>query len=103
MFGLGHDDAIHQNARYPDQPGVQAPVSAMRSTWTMTTPPELRAAVGDRQRFKDQRLLLHRDIAVRVGAGAPQDRYIDRPRLVEQVLLAAECDDFDDILGRSRR
>ena len=101
MFGRGHDDAIHQNARYPDEPGVQAAGFGDALDLDDDDAARVAGGRGDRQRFKDQRLLLHRDVAVRIGAGAPQDRDIDRTRLVEQVFLAAQRDDLDDILGRT--
>ena len=54
---------------------------------------------GDRQRLEHERLALHGDVAVGVGGGAAQDRHVDRQRAVEEVLLAAQRQRLDEVLG----
>ena len=45
-----------------------------------------------RQIVEGQRLLLHRDVAVVVGGGSPDNRDVDRKRLVEQPRFAIDFD-----------
>ena len=63
-------------------------------------PPGVVRRHRQRQRVAGQRLPLHRDVAGRVGGGAANDRDIDREGLVEQVLLAADLHQLDQVLGR---
>ena len=71
----------------------------MRSTWAMTMPPELRAAIAMREAFERQRLALHRDVAVGIGGRAADHADVDRERPVEQVLLAVERHQRDEVVG----
>ena len=53
----------------------------------------------DRQPVERERLALHRDVAVRVGGGAADDGDMDRERLVEQEVLAADAQQRAQVLG----
>ena len=57
---------------------------------------------GHRQHLALDRLALHRDVAVLVGGRAPDDGHVDRERVVQQPLAAAQRDDLDEVLGRGR-
>src|SRR4029079_4640034 len=59
---------------------------------------------GDRQRqvLERERFALGRDIAVRIRGGAADQRYLDRERLVEKVLLAVDLHQPHDVLGGQR-
>jgi UV DNA damage repair endonuclease len=46
VFGLGLHHAVHHDARDATRRELRVWRSAMRSTWTITSPPELRAAVA---------------------------------------------------------
>ena len=52
---------------------------------------------GDRQSLQRQRLLLHSDVAVRIGRGAANDADIDRKGLVEEIFLAIDFHQANDI------
>ena len=78
------------------------PRSAMRSTCAMTMPPRVARRHGDGQRLQRQRLALHGDVAVGVGGGAADDADVDREGLVEQVLLAVDRHQRDQVLGGAR-
>ena len=56
----------------------------------------------DRQRVQGHRLMLHGDVALGVGGGAAQQSHIDRDRRQEQVVLAGQGDDLQDVLGSAR-
>ena len=47
-----------------------------------------------------QRLLLHAEVAGRIGAGGADQRHVDRSGLVEQPLLAFDLDQLDDVIVR---
>ena len=53
-----------------------------------------------RERVQGGGLALHRHVAVLVGRRAAQERHVDRRARVEEVLLAVELDEPDDLLGR---
>ena len=89
LLRRGHDDAVHQHAGYPHEAGVQAAGFSDALDLDDDDAAGVAGRRGDRQRLEDQRLPLHGDVAVRVRSGAAQDRDIDRPRLVEQILRAA--------------
>ena len=55
---------------------------------------------GDCQHLDGERLLLHREVAVDVRRGGPDDADIDRERLVEQVFLAVDRHQLDQVLLR---
>ncbi|MEZ5861283.1 MAG: hypothetical protein R3D28_20285 [Geminicoccaceae bacterium] len=59
-------------------------------------------STGDREVLAEERLVLHRDVAALVGRGAADDRDIDRKAAEEQVLLAPDGDELDQVLGRAR-
>jgi hypothetical protein len=54
---------------------------------------------GDRKRLQSQRFLFHGEIAVGIAGGRANDSDVDGKRLVEQALLAAQGDQFDQVLG----
>jgi hypothetical protein len=55
---------------------------------------------GDGERLQRQRFLLHRQITVRVAGCSPDDTDIDREPLVEEIFLAVDFHQADDVLLR---
>jgi hypothetical protein len=55
---------------------------------------------GHGERLHGQRLALHGDVSLRIRGGPAQERHVDRQRLVEQVVLTADGDQLDAVLGR---
>ena len=96
-----HDDAIDERARDLHLPRVERPQLGDALDLHDHQPAGVVRRHRQRQRFDRQRLALHGDVAVRVGGGAANDADIDRDRLVEEILLAADRHQFDHILGRS--
>jgi hypothetical protein len=98
----GDHHAVHQGAGDAHQAGVEA----ARLGQALHLHDDHAAGVarrrGDRQRLEDERLALHGDVAVGVRGGAAQDRHVDRQGAVEEVLLAAERDRLDEVLGGAR-
>ena len=66
----------------------------------MTIPPLFRAAMAIDEHLALDRLALHRQVAVLVGGRAADDRDVDRERVEEQPLAAAQRHDLDEVLGR---
>ena len=101
VFGLlGDHHAVDQNAGYLDLPRVQR--AALGNAFDLN---DDRAAGiarrhGDRLGLEGQRLLLHGDVAVGIGGGAADDADVDREGLVEEVFLAVDLHQADDVPGR---
>src|SRR6478672_3985692 len=95
-----HDDAIDDRARDLHLPRVERPRLGDALDLRDHQPARVVRRQRERQRFDRQRLALHGDVAVRVGGGAANDADIDRDRLVEQIFLAPDRHQFDQILGR---
>jgi hypothetical protein len=93
-------DAIDQCPRYLYLSRVERPCLGDALDLRDHQPARVVRRHRERQRFDRQRLALHGDVAVRVGGGAPNDADINRDRLVEQIFLAPDRHQFDQILGR---
>src|SRR6266404_8553724 len=95
-----HDDAIDDRARDLHLPRVERPRLGDALDLRDHQPARVVRRHRERQRFNRQRLALHGDVAVRVRSGAAINADIDRDRLVEQILLAPDRHQFDQIFGR---
>ena len=95
----GDDDAIDENSRHLHLPGMER--AGLGDTLHLGDDETARVARRHRhhQVVEGQRLLLHGDVAGGIGGGAADERDVDRKRLVEQPLLAAEGDQLDQVLG----
>ena len=95
-----HHDAIDQRAGYLHLTRVEAVHLGEPLHLRDHQPPGVVRCHRHRQRVAGQRLPLHGDVAGRVSGGAANDRDIDREGLIEQVFLAADLHQLDQILGR---
>ena len=101
VFGLfSHHDAIDQNAGNFYLPRVQR--ATLGDAFDLHDDDAAGVARRHRDglRFQRQRLLLHGDIAVRIGRRAANDADIDREGLVEQVFLAVDFHDPNEVVCR---
>ena len=102
MWYSGFSATTTQSTRIPGIftcRGLSDPRSAMRSTCTMTMPPELRAAIAIARPSSVSASRLHRDVAVGIGGGAADHADVDRKGAIEKVLLVAQRHERDEILG----
>ena len=101
VFGLlGDDHAVDEDAGNLDLPRVER--AALGDALDLDD--DRAAGVvrrhGDGLRFQGQRLALHGDVAVGIGGGAADNADVDREGLVEQVFLAIDLHQADDVPGR---
>ena len=101
IFGLGHHDAVDQNAGDLDLARIEAAALGDALDLRDDDAAGIVRGHGDGQRLQRQRLLLHGEIAVGIGGGGADDADVDRKRLVEQAFLAAERDQLDHVLSRA--
>ncbi len=98
----GHDDIVDHDARDLDQLAGQR--ARGRDPLDLgdhdPAPPPGRGR--DRKILAEERLALHREVAALVRGGRPDHRDVDRERLVEQDLLAAEGQELDQVVDRTR-
>ena len=95
-------DVVDQRGR--DLHVADAQAAAGRELADLCDDDATAVACGHRhgQHLALDRLALHGDVAVLVGGRAPDDGDVDRERVVEQPLAAAQRDDLDELLGRGR-
>ena len=102
ILGTGDDDAVDQDARDLDLARVEAaPLGDALDLDDDDAAGVVRGG-GDGEHLQREGLLLHRDVAVGIGGRAADDPDIDRERLVEQVVGAADRHQLDDVLGGAR-
>ena len=97
---VGDDDAIDQNAGNlhvlrADRAGLDDALDLRDDDAAIVV-----RGHGLGEHVQRQRLLLHADVAGRVGAGAADEGHVDLRRRVEQPLLAVDDDMLDDLFGR---
>src|SRR5450631_1580606 len=99
LMRFGHDDAVHEDARDLHLPRRQR--AALGDALHLGNDDTV--AVLGRHRHGEvtegERFALHGDIAEGVGGAAADEGDVDAADLVEQPLLAADFDEFDDVLG----
>jgi hypothetical protein len=100
VFGLGYDDTVDEHAGYLYVLRLQR--SPLGDPFHLDD--DKSAAVvyrgGDGKGLEEQSLVLHADIAGRVGGGAAKERDIQPLEcLVEQVLFAADCHQLYAVFG----
>jgi hypothetical protein len=88
--GLGDDDAIDQDARDLDLARAERAALGDALDLHDHQPAAVARRHGDRQALERQGLALHGDVAVGIGGRAADDGDVDREGLVEEVLLAAD-------------
>ncbi len=97
----GDDDAIDQDTGNLHRPRIERSLLRRCALDLRDDEP---ARVPRRHRHRQviqrQRLPLHRDIAGEIGRGSPDERDLDRKRLVEQPLLPVDFDQPDEFLRR---
>src|SRR4029077_2338263 len=95
VFRLDDDDAIDQDAWNFDMTRTER--TGCRDAFDLGDDKPLAVLGGgsERQIVEGQRLLFHRDVAVVVSRGSPDNRYVDRKRLVEEPLLTVDFDQPD--------
>ena len=100
---LGDDDAVDEDAGDLHLPRIER--AALGDALDLRDDDAARVARRhrDREAFERERLALHRDVAVGIGGGAAHDADVDRERAVEQVLLAVERHQRDEVLGACAR
>src|SRR5262245_24721045 len=96
-----HHHAVDQDSGDSDLPRVQRTAVSDALHLGDHEPARVARRHGDREHFERECFPLHRDVAVGVGGGAADDADIDRERLVEEVLLAANLHELDEIFGRA--
>ena len=103
VFGLfRHDDAVDEDAGDLHLPRVQRPALGDALHLGDDDPARIVHRHRDREAFERERLVLHRDVAVGVGGRAANEADVDRERLVEQVFLAADRHQRDEVFLRAR-
>ncbi len=103
VLGLfGDDHEIDQHARNFHQAWIEG--AAVGNPFDLGDDDAARVVRGhgDGLRFQRQRLLLHGDVAVEVGCGAADERDMDRESLVEEIVLAVDGHQADDVFGGLR-
>ena len=100
MLRLRNDNAVDQYSRDLHLTGAQAAALGDPLHLHDHQAPGVVHRGGNGERLQRQRLALHRDVPLGIRGGAAQERHIELQRLVEQILLAAEGDQLDAVLGR---
>ena len=101
IFGFAREHhAVHENPGHLDLPGVETvPVGQ-----ALHLRDHQAATVADRHRdrlgLQGEGLTFHREVAVGIGGGGPDDADIDGKGLVEEVLLVVDRQDADEVGGR---
>ncbi len=99
---LGHDDAIDQDPRHLHLARIQRAIRDCLLDLHDHDAARVMRRHRDRQRLECERLFLHRHVAGTVGRRAADDRHVDRPRLVEQVLPAVDLHQRHHVLACQR-
>jgi len=95
-------DAVDQHPGHDDAAGVERPVGRDALHLGDDEPVGIPGSHRSRLGVEHQGLPLHRDVARRVGRGAPDQRHIDGKDLVEEPLLAIELHDPHQLLRGAR-
>ena len=97
---IRHDHAVDKNAGHAHVLGLQRPVRD--DALDLRDHDAAIVVRGHRlgEAVEGERLLLHAEVAGRIGARRADQRHVDGGRLVEQPLAAVEFDELDDVLGR---
>ena len=99
LFGIDHDQ-VDQHAG--DLHLLRRQRAAQRHALDLGDHDAAGVARGLRHRdhLAEHRLMLHRDVAVLVGGGAAHQRDVDMEGLEEQIFLAVDRREFDEVFGR---
>ena len=99
VLGPGDDDAVDQDARDLDLARVEA--AALRDALDLDDddPAGVVRGHGDGKHLQDEGLPFHRHVAIGIGSRAADDPDVDRKRLVEQVVDAADWHQLDELFG----
>ena len=100
VFGPCHHDAIDQHARHFYLTRIERAAFGNALDLRDHDAAGIARGHGDGKRFQRQRFLLHRQIAVGVAGRSPDDADIDRESLVEQIFLAVDFHQTDDVILR---
>ena len=100
VFGPGHHDAIDQHARHFHLSRIERATFGDALDLRDHDAVGIARGHGDSERLQRQRFLLHRQITVRVAGCSPDDTDIDREPLVEEIFLAVDFHQADDVLLR---
>ena len=95
-------DVVDQRARHLDVAHRQAAARGELADLGDDDPAAVPGGHRHRQHLALDGLALHRQVAVLVGGRAADDGDVDRERVEQQPLAAAERDDLDEVLGRPR-
>ena len=98
VFGPGYHDAIDQHARHFHLTRIERAAFGDALDLRDHDAAGIARGHGDGERFERQRFLLHRQIAIRVAGRSPDDADIDRKSLVEEIFLAVDFHQADDVL-----
>jgi hypothetical protein len=101
ILWLRNDDAVDQNARNLDLARVEAATLGDALDLDDDDAAGVVRGHGDRQHLEREGFFFHRDVAVGIGGRAADDPDVDRERLVEEVLDAADGHQLDELLGRA--
>ena len=100
VLGPGHHDAIDQHARHFHLAWIERAAFGDALDLRDHDAVGIVRGHGDGERFERQRFLLHCQIAVRIAGRSPNDADIDRESLVEEIFLAIDFHQTDDVLLR---
>src|SRR5271166_277760 len=102
VFRRGDHHVVHEGGWDTDVLGVQGARQSEILHLGDDDPAAVLGGLGKRKLLKKERFLVHRDVAPLISGRAPDQRDVDRKRLVEEVLSAAKLDELD-IVGSRRR
>lgn len=100
VFGPGHDDSIDKRCGQLHLPRVQRAARGDAFDLYHHHAAGIADGHGLGEIVDDQRLSFHGDVARRVCRGAAQEGDVQGVGFVEQTFLAADCDQFDDVVRR---
>ena len=102
VFGLRHDDAIDEYARYLHLAWIERAAFGDTLDLRDDDAAGIARGHGDGERLQRQRFLLHCEITVGIAGRRADDADMDRERLVEEIFRAIDFHDAHDVLGRAR-
>ncbi len=100
VFRSRHHDAVDHDARHFHLPRIERAAFGNAFDLSNHDAAGIARGHGDGERLQRQRFLLHRQIAVRVAGRSPDDADIDRESFVEEIFLAVDFHQADDVLLR---
>ena len=102
VLGLREHDAVDENSGHLHFACIQR--SLCRDAFHLRKHDAARIARRDRkgQIFEGERLALGGDVSIRIRGGAPDERDLDRERLVKKIFFAVDLHQSHDVLGGLR-